>query len=134
MWDTVRGAQTFRWSRDRVTCLVCLEAHNNSQVGQGGKPGAELQAFFDAHQHRRPSPPAAGARQRLAWQLDQLGEDEVEVLAEVAEGLAKGRRAYGELRVEGDRRDFDREALDEVRDGLAYAAMAAIRRRRGGAA
>lgn len=117
-----------------MTCLVCLEAHDNSQVGQGGKPGAELQAFFDAHQHRRPSAPPTGARERLAALLGKLGEDEAEVLAEVAEGLAKGRRVYGELRVEGDRRDFDREALDEVRDGLAYAAMAAIRRRRGGTA
>lgn len=117
-----------------MTCLVCLEAHNNSQVGQGGKPGAELQAFFDAHQHRRAVLPPAGARERLAALLDQLGEDEVEVLAEVADGLAKGRRVYGELRIEGDQRDFEREALDEVRDGLVYAAAAAIRRRRGGAA
>lgn len=117
-----------------MTCLVCLEGHANSQAGQGGKPGAELQAFFDAHQHRRAVLPPAGARERLAALLDQLGEDEVEVLAEVADGLAKGRRVYGELRIEGDQRDFEREALDEVRDGLVYAAAAAIRRRRGGAA
>lgn len=56
--------------------------------------------------------------------------DGIWVLAEVAAGLQRGRGVYGELRIDSDTRDHDREALDEVRDGLVYAAIAAIKRRR----
>jgi len=61
-----------------------------------------------------------------------LGPDEMAVLSEVAEGLRLGRDVYGELRLDLDQRDFERELLDEVRDGLVYVAAAVIRRRRGG--
>ncbi len=70
------------------------------------------------------------ARDRVLAIVAELGEDEVEVLAEVATGLAGGRAVYGEMRVTGDARDFEREALDEARDGLVYVAAALIRARR----
>lgn len=60
-----------------------------------------------------------------------LGPDEVAVLLEVARGLQRGRAVYGELELATDRRDFAREALEECRDGLVYAAAGLVRLRRG---
>lgn len=71
------------------------------------------------------------AREQILAALTELGEDELAVLAEVAAGLVAGRGAYGELRLAADRRDFEREALDEVRDALVYLGAAIVRRRRG---
>jgi hypothetical protein len=53
--------------------------------------------------------------------------DEAAVLALVAERLAMGRRAYGELRPATDPRSFEREALEEAADGLVYVAAALVR-------
>lgn len=130
--EVTRGGVVFRVSRHRVQCQRC------QAVAAIDGDGPALQGFFEAHAHApAPAAPASpgGADPRAAVlaALDQLGPDEVEVLFEVAAGLLAGRRVYGELRLDTDRRDHEREVLDEVRDGLAYAAMAAIRRRRKGA-
>ena len=69
------------------------------------------------------------ARLHESWH--RLGRDEREIIIEVAEGLASGRILYGELNLETDDRDFAREAMEEVRDALVYAAAALIRQRRG---
>lgn len=70
------------------------------------------------------------AGQRITQAASILGPDELEVLAVVAERLAEGRRRYGELRPESDRRDFALEALEEVADAMVYAAAGLIRDRR----
>lgn len=70
------------------------------------------------------------SRERVLVCMEQLGEDELEVLAEVAEGMAVGRSVYGELRIATDKRNMEREALAEARDGLVYTAVALIRARR----
>jgi len=67
----------------------------------------------------------------LAEIANGLGEDELEVLLEVARGLRKGKKIYGPLNLERDSRDFQREALDEVRDCLVYTASKLIQIRRG---
>jgi hypothetical protein len=64
---------------------------------------------------------------RIAAALAELGPDEAEVLALVAERLAMGRRQYGELRPATDPRSFGREALGEAADGLVYVAAALVR-------
>lgn len=66
-------------------------------------------------------------RDRILAALDALGPDEAEVLALVAERLAKGRRQYGELHPATDPRRFEREALEEAADGLVYVAAALVR-------
>lgn len=123
--ELVRGDVVFELSHSHVRCKRC-----NAIQATGGN-GDAVQAFFAAHSHKpaRP-PPAPGVRERIAAALEQLGPDELEVLSEVAAGLQRGRGVYGELRIDSDTRDHDREALDEVRDGLVYAAIAAIKRRR----
>ena len=70
------------------------------------------------------------ARERTIAALSELGPDELEVLAIVAEGLAKGRQSYGALNIAHDSRDFEAEALEEVRDGLVYIGAALLRRTR----
>lgn len=123
--ELVRGDIVFELSHSHVRCKHC-----NAMQATGGN-GDAVQAFFAAHGHKpAPPPPAPGVRERIAAALEQLGPDELEVLAEVAAGLQRGRGVYGELRIDTDRRDHDREALDEVRDGLVYAAIAFIKRRR----
>lgn len=68
---------------------------------------------------------------RLAGYTVQLGDDELEALVMVAEGLARGRAVYGELHVERDRRDFATEAGEELRDCMVYTAAALLKLRRG---
>ena len=124
-----RGDIVFELSRTHIRCTRC-----DATLATGGDR-ARAQRFLEAHTHpvrRPPSPPAAelGARARLIADLELLGEDELEVLAEVSNGLVRGRGVYGELRIDADQRDHEREALDELRDGLAYAAIAVVKRRR----
>lgn len=71
------------------------------------------------------------AAERILAALSGLGVDEGEVLALVAERLRDGRSVYGELRPATDPRDFRREALEEVADGLVYAAAALMRAKSG---
>lgn len=70
------------------------------------------------------------SRERVLECMEQLGADELEVLAEVASGLVMGRSVYGALRVNGDARDWQREAFEEARDGLVYVAAALIKAKR----
>lgn len=76
----------------------------------------------------------SGESARCVHRLDRawrrLGRDERAVLVEIAQGLVAGRRVYGELRLARDRRDLEREALEEVRDALVYVGAALVRRRR----
>ena len=58
--------------------------------------------------------------QELQCLLDELEPDELAVLLQVAQGIHAGRSVYGPLRVSQDERDFVRETLEEVRDGLVY--------------
>ena len=68
---------------------------------------------------------------RISEILRQLGPDELAVVEEVAARLqVAGRASYGELKLEADQRDFDREADEELLDGFGYLAMAALQRRR----
>lgn len=65
--------------------------------------------------------------ERLHAVASELGVDELAVLCLVAERLRLGRERYGPLQVATDRRDFGVEALEEVADGLVYAAVALMR-------
>jgi len=69
----------------------------------------------------------AGLVGQLRETAADLGTDELRVLVLVAERLAKGRQRYGALDIAGDRRDFRVETLEEVADGLVYAACALMR-------
>lgn len=66
----------------------------------------------------------AALRARIDDAVDRLGEDEIYVLAVIAERLAAGRRSYGELRLATDGRDWRQEMTEEVADALVYAACA----------
>lgn len=70
------------------------------------------------------------ARERVLASMDALGDDELEVLAEVADGLVAGRKVYGDLNLDTDGRDFLTERIAEHRDALSYLMMDAIRMRR----
>jgi hypothetical protein len=60
----------------------------------------------------------------------ELGPDERRVIALIAERLAAGRRIYGELDLEADRRDFAAEASEELIDGAIYLAAGALKAER----
>lgn len=49
-----------------------------------------------------------------------LSDQELDILSLVAEGMAGGHATYGPMDVGRDPRDFERETLEEVRDGLVY--------------
>jgi len=70
------------------------------------------------------------ARATVSLALRRLNEDELEVLAEVAQGLLRGQDQYGPLDLDRDGRDFQRETLDEVRDGLVYVGVQLVQARR----
>ena len=67
--------------------------------------------------------------QKLMATASQLGREELEVLALIAERLLMGQRQYGLLRLAVDARDFHREALEESCDGMVYSACALLRDR-----
>jgi hypothetical protein len=71
-------------------------------------------------------------RERLLAAVADLGSDELEAVALVAERLVAGAGHYGRLDLATDRRDFRHEASEELLDGIAYAAMDALRARRSG--
>jgi hypothetical protein len=70
------------------------------------------------------------AREELLAFAADLNEDELAVLALVAQGLARGRPVYGRLEVATDQRDFVAEAHAEARDLLVYTAAHLVRARR----
>lgn len=76
------------------------------------------------------SAPADDTATHIADYLAMLGQDELEVVLFVVEGLARGRAVYGELDVASDRRDYRREAGEEVRDALVYLGAELVRLRR----
>lgn len=73
----------------------------------------------------------ADLRCRVAGYLELLGLDELAALELVAQGLARGREVYGELKLEADTRDMRREAMEELRDSMTYTAAALLRLQRG---
>jgi hypothetical protein len=66
-------------------------------------------------------------RDELRAIVDELGEDEVRVLARIASRLLRGAEIYGRLSVARDRRDFGKEAREEIEDSLVYFACRWLR-------
>src|SRR5690606_16522373 len=107
--------------RTRFTALCGLPASLTDPLSAPGAPALQTLLLRKAS--------SLTAHQRLMTAASQLGEGEIEVLALVAERLLQGQSWYGLLRLGTDQRDFHREALEEVADGLVYAAAGLIRAR-----
>ena len=76
--------------------------------------------------HHRTRP----ARQRELTRLAaQLGDDELDALVLLAHRALIGQARYGRLAVARDSRKFASEALEEVVDGMFYAAAALLQQR-----
>ncbi len=71
----------------------------------------------------------SGSLTRLLASAERLGTDELAVVELVAERLVLGRRQYGALHLATDRRDFEREALEEAADLAVYVAAGLLRNR-----
>jgi hypothetical protein len=72
----------------------------------------------------------AALRQDLTNVAGQLGHDELRVLVLLATRIRDGQARYGHLDVRRDRRNFARETLEEVIDGLFYIGAVLLRRAR----
>lgn len=68
--------------------------------------------------------------QQIRFALDlaivQLEPDALELLVLIAERLVAGRKLYGSLDLDTDKRDWSREALEEDSDGLVYRAAMSV--------
>jgi hypothetical protein len=53
----------------------------------------------------------------------QLGPDELRILLRVGRRLAVGFERYGEMRLAKDKRDYQKEAFEEMLDWLVYTEM-----------
>ena len=74
----------------------------------------------------------SAARRELATLVAQLGDDEVHVLARIAERLRNGGRVYGRMELASDKRAFrTREAREELEDALVYLACAWLKEQGG---
>jgi hypothetical protein len=62
----------------------------------------------------------------LADVASSLAHDELEVLLLLAMRVRSGRARYGRLDVRRDRRNFTRETMEEVVDGLFYIGVALL--------
>lgn len=68
------------------------------------------------------------ARDRLMALLKVAGDDEIRVMAYIAERLIGiGQIQYGKLSIANDRRDFRREAAMEFGDAAVYLTLNALR-------
>jgi len=65
-------------------------------------------------------------RDEIADTLDDLSGDELLVIRRIVDRIAMGRRTYGELRLAGDKRDWNEELANELLDGCVYAAIRII--------
>ena len=61
--------------------------------------------------------------------LRGLDKGSLRALGWIADRLRRGFEQYGPLDIEGDMRDWDREANEEAADYLVYKACADLRRR-----
>ena len=61
-------------------------------------------------------------RDEIADTLDDLSGDELLLVRLSVERLTAGRRVYGQWNIAGDKRDMDREALEEAIDLAHYIA------------
>lgn len=84
-----------------------------------------------------PAPAPEGddmTREVFLLQMQTLAEsaapDELAVVAKVAERIHNARGYYGALELGRDDRSFETEAAAEAFDGMAYAAMALLRKER----
>jgi hypothetical protein len=76
--------------------------------------------------------PGAAAWRALAAHAAWLGDDEMRVLARIAERLRHGAGVYGQLHLHRDTRDFRKEAREELEDALVYLACAWLKQEGGG--
>lgn len=60
------------------------------------------------------------ARKELDSLLTNLGPDEVRILVRVARRLEFGRLRYGDMNLKKDKRNFKKEATEEILDWLVY--------------
>jgi hypothetical protein len=72
----------------------------------------------------------AALRPDLAAIAARLGDEELTLLVLLARRALTGQARYGRLNVERDRRDFIRETLEEVADGLIYTGATLLAARR----
>lgn len=56
--------------------------------------------------------------------------DELALLVELKNRILRGRKTYGEWVAKNERRDLDREQLEELLDGQVYGAIRTVRERR----
>jgi hypothetical protein len=73
----------------------------------------------------------SAAWQELTAATSWLGDDEIRVLARIAERLRHGAGVYGQMHVASDRREFRKEAREEVEDALVYLACAWLKQEGG---
>lgn len=66
-------------------------------------------------------------RAALCARLEELGDDEVRVLAYIANRLYMGAGQYGPLDIATDPRNWCEEARQEFADGAVYMAIAGLR-------
>lgn len=59
-------------------------------------------------------------KEELKELVNGLGEDEVRILVRVARRLEFGRQRYGLMDLKNDKRDFVREAMEEILDWMVY--------------
>lgn len=77
-----------------------------------------------------PVPPAVpGLMTSLVKDAQELGEDELRVLVQIASRLRQGREEYGALSIASDPRDWMGEACAEYLDASVYLAVEMLRRR-----
>lgn len=74
------------------------------------------------------------ALELLREALGELAGDELDVVGYLLDRARVGKRTYSELKLDEDPRDFVRESLDEMVDGLFYLASFALKVRRAAAA
>lgn len=89
-----------------------------------------LDIVTELHHRRATRSRHAERLDALVRKLDRLGEDELDLVDSVVDGLVDGRHLYGEFNATTDQRDLAAEAFAEARDLVTYTAMQLLKLRR----
>ncbi len=74
--------------------------------------------------------PVTVLRNELISAVQMLEPDAVEVLHQQAQRMIAGRKAYGDLNITRDRREWTEQAVEELLDGMNYLTIELVKLRR----
>lgn len=123
-WNQSRLARRIGVSQPAVCAWLAMRARPNvrTQLALQRAFGIPLSAWLTAEEEVAMSNERAQLEQSVAGKLREMGDIELRVLAMIQSRMLAGQKQYGKFQ-RGDRRNWTREALEEVCDTCVYLSL-----------